>query len=209
MCLRWNRCLRHEPREACASCLLHIVSTLFPSWLILRVWLPTPFPRNLRSLTYPHSCAGVAVYVYCVVTHSFNSPVGNSDMSFFIDGNLVGNFVQPPTGDTTYQYNVPVYVNESLPSGPHTIAIVNGHPDGNQSLTLLDSIVYTYVFPALSPVYVPTDPACADKILLPRRTQLHLSRPPLLPPPPALHRPQLPMPWPIPRHPAPPTRALS
>ncbi|RPD81596.1 hypothetical protein L226DRAFT_2338 [Lentinus tigrinus ALCF2SS1-7] len=64
-------------------------------------------------------------------------------MSFFIDGILVGNFVQPPTGDTTYQYNVPVYVNESLPSGSHTIAIVNGHPSGNQSLTLLDRIVYT------------------------------------------------------------------
>ncbi|RPD58421.1 hypothetical protein L227DRAFT_505389 [Lentinus tigrinus ALCF2SS1-6] len=112
-----------------------------------------------QLLTAAVTFQGVAVYVYCVVTHSFRSPVGNSDMSFFIDGILVGNFVQPPTGDTTYQYNVPVYVNESLPFGSHTIAIVNGHPSGNQSLTLLDRIVYTYVFPALSPVFVPTDPA--------------------------------------------------
>ncbi|KAI0719137.1 hypothetical protein C8T65DRAFT_523365, partial [Cerioporus squamosus] len=96
-----------------------------------------------QPLTAAVTFEGVAVYVYCVVTHSFKSPVGNSDMSFFIDGNLVGQFVQPPTGDTTYEYNVPVYVNESLPPGSHTIAIVNGVPNGNQSLTLLDYIVYT------------------------------------------------------------------
>ncbi|RDX56297.1 hypothetical protein OH76DRAFT_1318572, partial [Lentinus brumalis] len=96
-----------------------------------------------QLLTAAVTFEGVAVYVYCVVTHSFKSPVGNSDMSFFIDGNLVGNFVQPPTGDTTYEYNVPVYANDSLPPGTHTIAIVNGVPNGNQSLTLLDYIVYT------------------------------------------------------------------
>ncbi|TBU46568.1 hypothetical protein BD309DRAFT_840655, partial [Dichomitus squalens] len=89
------------------------------------------------------SFEGVAVYVFCVVTHSFTSPVGNSDMSFFLDGNLVGTFQQPPNGNATYEYNVPVYVNESLPPGQHTIVVVNGELGGNTSLTLLDYIVYT------------------------------------------------------------------
>ncbi|KAI0358959.1 hypothetical protein OH77DRAFT_1121930 [Trametes cingulata] len=86
---------------------------------------------------------GTAVYVFCIVTRSAVSPDGNSDMSFFLDGLLAGKFVQPPNGDAGFQYNVPVYVNESLPAGQHSIAIVNGELNGNKSLILLDYIVYT------------------------------------------------------------------
>ena len=68
-------------------------------------------------------------------------------MSFLLDGNLVGSYRQSPTGDATYEYNVPVYVNESIPPGQHTIALVNGEVNGNTSLTLLDYIVYTSVLP--------------------------------------------------------------
>ncbi|KAI0638986.1 hypothetical protein C8Q77DRAFT_1045880 [Trametes polyzona] len=87
---------------------------------------------------------GVAVYVFCVVTRSLSSPTGTSDMSFYIDGELVGRFIQIANGDATYHYNVPVYVNESLPDGPHTIAIVNGQRGSDKSLVLLDYIVYTH-----------------------------------------------------------------
>ncbi|KAI0367530.1 hypothetical protein BV20DRAFT_981334 [Pilatotrama ljubarskyi] len=87
---------------------------------------------------------GVAVYVFCITTGSTASPDGNSDMSFFIDGELVGKFLQPPNGDTAYDYNVPVYVNRSLSAGQHSIAIVNGEVHGNKSLLLLDYIVYTH-----------------------------------------------------------------
>ncbi|OSD05809.1 hypothetical protein PYCCODRAFT_1361583, partial [Trametes coccinea BRFM310] len=86
---------------------------------------------------------GVAVYVFCIVTRSSTSPDGNSDMTFSIDGQEVGRFVQPPDGDTTYDYNVPVYVNTSLPPGPHQLVILNGQPNGNKSLILLDYVVYT------------------------------------------------------------------
>ncbi|KAH9891100.1 hypothetical protein C8Q73DRAFT_651697 [Cubamyces lactineus] len=91
------------------------------------------------------SFSGVAVYVYCIVTRSSVSPDGNSDMTFFIDGEPVGAFVQPPDGDTAYDYNVPVYTNMSLAAGAHEIVILAGQPNGNKSLILLDYIVYTFV----------------------------------------------------------------
>ena len=99
----------------------------------------------------------MAVYVYCIVTRSTVSPDGNSDMTFFIDGEQVGTFVQPPDGDTTYDYNVPVYANTSLAAGPHEIVILNGQPNGNKTLILLDYIVYTFVMPFYS-----CDVACID-----------------------------------------------
>ncbi|KAH9902419.1 hypothetical protein C8Q73DRAFT_634874 [Cubamyces lactineus] len=88
---------------------------------------------------------GVAVYVFCIVTRSGVSPDGNSDMSFFIDGEQAGQYVVPPDGDTTYAYNVPVFVKEGLSAGSHQLIIVNGHANGNKSLILLDYIIYRSV----------------------------------------------------------------
>lgn len=64
-------------------------------------------------------------------------------MTFFIDGDVVGEFALEPTGSGTIDFNVPVYVNESMPDGVHTFTLQNGHLGGVQSLVLLDSIVYT------------------------------------------------------------------
>ncbi|KAH9850678.1 hypothetical protein C2E23DRAFT_759957, partial [Lenzites betulinus] len=86
---------------------------------------------------------GVAVYVFCIVTRSFTSPDANADMSFFIDDEPVGRYIQAPDGNTTYEYNVPVYVNQSLSNGLHTITVANGQYGADKSLLLLDYIVYT------------------------------------------------------------------
>ncbi|OJT13238.1 hypothetical protein TRAPUB_10257 [Trametes pubescens] len=99
---------------------------------------------SVQNSTAAAQFEGTAVYVFCITTRSNVSPDGNSDMSFFIDGELVGEFIQPPNGSTAYEYNVPVYVNKSLPAGSHTIAIVNGQPGANKSLVLLDYIVYSH-----------------------------------------------------------------
>ncbi|KAI0825218.1 hypothetical protein BC628DRAFT_255421 [Trametes gibbosa] len=98
---------------------------------------------SIQVSTAGVSFEGVAVYVFCVVTRSFTSPDGNSDMSFYIDDELVGRFVQAPNGDPTYEYDVPVYVNQTLANGPHTLTVMNGQLGGNKSLILLDYIVYT------------------------------------------------------------------
>lgn len=66
-------------------------------------------------------------------------------MTFSIDGQTVGSFELAPTGQATYDYNVLVYANSSIPSGTHTFVLQNGQPGGAKSLVLLDYIVYTYV----------------------------------------------------------------
>jgi len=83
--------------------------------------------------------------VYCAIAHSSGAPDGNSDMTFFIDGEIVGTFSQPPStgSQPDYQYHVPVYVNYSMPATLHTFALQNGHIGGQESLVLLDSIIYT------------------------------------------------------------------
>ncbi len=63
-------------------------------------------------------------------------------MLFKIDGVEVGTFIQPPNGNPQYNYSVPVYVNESLPQGFHTVTLESGHL-GQKSLVLLDRVVYT------------------------------------------------------------------
>jgi hypothetical protein len=106
---------------------------------------PSPF---LISLSPFHSSRksffiGSAVYVFVALADSLVSPDGTSDMTFVIDDNIVGTFTLLPLGLPTYQYNVSVYSNTSLPAGPHTLSVVTGQVNGPKSLILLDYIVYT------------------------------------------------------------------
>ncbi|KAJ3788331.1 hypothetical protein GGU10DRAFT_262979 [Lentinula aff. detonsa] len=89
---------------------------------------------------------GSAVYVFCALAESVKSPDGNSDMAFYVDGQLMGSFVKPALGiNNTYEYQFPVFSANSLAPGEHTLVLQNGHVNGTQSLVLLDYIVYTYV----------------------------------------------------------------
>ena len=86
---------------------------------------------------------GSAIYVICALALTTSSPAGNSDMSFYIDQQLVGTFAQSAPGTSGYQYNVTVYANSALTYGTHTFTIQNGHVNGPKSLVLLDRIIYT------------------------------------------------------------------
>ncbi|KAJ7275496.1 hypothetical protein B0H12DRAFT_263635 [Mycena haematopus] len=81
-----------------------------------------------------------AVYVYCALSRS---PNANADMTFFLDGVVVGNFTQTPIGTAGFDYDVLVYANPSILPGAHTLTLQNGHQNGVESVMILDSIVYT------------------------------------------------------------------
>lgn len=66
-------------------------------------------------------------------------------MTFFLDGEQVGDLEQPPTGNNTYLYNQIVLSHTGLSDGSHTIQIDSGH-NGTKALLLLDKIVYTCVY---------------------------------------------------------------
>jgi hypothetical protein len=66
-------------------------------------------------------------------------------MTFFIDNEVVGTFSLASYigNESEYQYNVPIYVNHSMPAGVHKFTLQNGQKRGQKSLIMLDSIVYT------------------------------------------------------------------
>ncbi|KAL5490658.1 hypothetical protein ACEPAI_5492 [Sanghuangporus weigelae] len=85
---------------------------------------------------------GSAVYVQVILTGSPNFPVGNSDFTFYIDNVEVGTFQKLADGDTSYQWNQTVFSKNNLSNSLHTLIIEVGRSD-NESLFLLDSIIYT------------------------------------------------------------------
>ncbi|KAL5528884.1 hypothetical protein ACEPAG_4858 [Sanghuangporus baumii] len=85
---------------------------------------------------------GIAVYVQVILTGSPNFPVGNSDFTFYIDNDEVGTFQKLADGDTSYQWNQTVFSKNDLSNSLHTLVIEVGRSD-NESLFLLDSIIYT------------------------------------------------------------------
>ncbi|KAF8987747.1 hypothetical protein BDQ17DRAFT_1334877 [Cyathus striatus] len=112
----------------------------------------TYFPANSNlpptgPLNATFSFSGTAIYVFCAISLSISSPTGFSNMTFYIDNELVGQFERVPPGlQGDYQYNVSVYSNTSLPAGEHTFMLQNGQfgNGGNKSLTLFDYLVYSY-----------------------------------------------------------------
>lgn len=114
-------------------------------------WHDSTFNKNSGSNAYPNqvlnvsmSLNGTAIYVICILAKTATSPTGNSDMSFYIDNDFVGEFYQTAPGEPGYQYNFTVYSNNSIPNGLHTFKLQNGHVDGIKALVILDAIIYSY-----------------------------------------------------------------
>ncbi|PBL00436.1 hypothetical protein ARMGADRAFT_1006643 [Armillaria gallica] len=121
------------------------------SQAIDETWHDSTFNKDPGSNNYPNqvlnvstSFNGTAIYVICILAKTASSPTGNSDMSFYIDNDFVGEFYQTAPGEQGYQYNYTVYSNNSIPDGLHTFKLQNGHVDGIKALVMLDAIIYSY-----------------------------------------------------------------
>ncbi|KAK0470408.1 uncharacterized protein EV420DRAFT_1500511 [Desarmillaria tabescens] len=120
-----------------------------PSMAINGSWHDSTFDQNAKNS--PNKVRnvstifnGTAIHVTCILAKTTTSPFGNSDMSFYIDDILVGQFKKTAPGESGFEYNVTVYSNSSIPSGQHKFTIQNGHVGGIKSLLLLDALVYSY-----------------------------------------------------------------
>lgn len=102
-----------------------------------------------------YSCcflAGTAVYVYAIITRSSDFPVGNTNLSFYLDGATSpdSNFILAPNGNTEYHYNQLVYSNTSMDLRWHNLTIASGGTaETEMTMFLLDYVVYTCIFFAL------------------------------------------------------------
>ncbi|KAJ7674450.1 hypothetical protein B0H17DRAFT_1334889 [Mycena rosella] len=97
--------------------------------------------RNAPSLTASVNFYGTSVWVTCIMSNSLTTPIGTSNMKFFLDGADVGNFSYNPTGAGGFVPNTIVFTSEALNLTWHTLVIENGV--SSTSLTILDSISYS------------------------------------------------------------------
>ena len=87
---------------------------------------------------------GTAFYVQVILTGSIELPPGKTDLTFYIDGAVVGRFRREADGDSSYKFNQTIFSRAGLSNKLHTLRIESGR-EGDACLLLLDSIIYTYV----------------------------------------------------------------
>lgn len=88
---------------------------------------------------------GVAIYAYCILGNTIgplDAPPMNVSIS--LDQDYVGEFVYTPTTSTDFIYNFPIYANDTLSNGQHTLSL-SAVGTTNASLVLFDYAIYTYV----------------------------------------------------------------
>lgn len=84
---------------------------------------------------------GTAVYAYAILANTLTF-TALTNLTFMLDGALVGSFVHVPSNSGFYQYGFPIYANSSLTNEQHTFRIeAAGGPNG--SLILFDNLLYT------------------------------------------------------------------
>ncbi|KZP05468.1 hypothetical protein FIBSPDRAFT_1004719, partial [Athelia psychrophila] len=91
---------------------------------------------------------GTAVYAYCVVPNTVQEATTLTNLTFLMDGQLVGTYEHIPMTSTNYQYNIPVYMNMSLSYQEHTPTIEAAGT--NTSVILFDYVAYMCVLASLS-----------------------------------------------------------
>ncbi|KAH0832372.1 hypothetical protein J3R83DRAFT_13401, partial [Lanmaoa asiatica] len=86
---------------------------------------------------------GTALYIFFIIA---NIQIGTSTLTnieFVLDGVVVSQYTHIPSSTISdYQYNVPVYVNEALTNGEHTMMIQPASLQNNM-LMLFDYLIYS------------------------------------------------------------------
>ncbi|TDL24136.1 hypothetical protein BD410DRAFT_719993 [Rickenella mellea] len=87
---------------------------------------------------------GSAIYVYGILANQVPFATTATNLTFTLDGAVVGTFVHVPDSSSDFIYNVPFYTNPSLPMGQHTLHI-ESNAVTQSALILFDYAIYTYV----------------------------------------------------------------
>lgn len=101
------------------------------------------YPPDNFAPTAELTFTGVAVYVYGILRYD-NPSLRATDLTFLIDGELVGNYSQPDSSKKGWEYSALLFSHTSLSSKQHNLTIQNGvHQGKDASVLLLDYIVYS------------------------------------------------------------------
>ena len=88
-------------------------------------------------------CAGSAIYAFFIIANAIPNGTALTSLTFELDGSQVGSFTNTAMKGSDYLYDVPGYVNTSIPNGPHQLDIIAS--GASASIVLFDYAVYTYV----------------------------------------------------------------
>ncbi|PIL32315.1 hypothetical protein GSI_05561 [Ganoderma sinense ZZ0214-1] len=131
--------------QDCPTCNVHsgnTTDTIDVSQVFDGTWHDSTFHPGDPDHTITASFIGTAVYVYNIIGNQIPSTITFTNLTFWINSDLVGSYVHPPENTAGFEYGVLVYANTSLPNGQHFLTIrAGGGP--NASLILFDRLVYT------------------------------------------------------------------
>lgn len=113
-------------------------STVDRTWHYATYLAEAPLPYSMTV-----QFKGTAVYAYNVIANNVSADISaDTNLTFYIDNDYVGRYIHIPLPDTMgVQYDVMVYMNQSLPHELHTFTMQATGP--KRSLVLFDYIVYT------------------------------------------------------------------
>ncbi|KAI0697161.1 hypothetical protein BC835DRAFT_1270856 [Cytidiella melzeri] len=131
--------------NGCAACALHPS----PSSMFQNTWHDTSTGSKLLARQIEVNFIGTAIYVFFTVPDLLNSPglvPFTTNLTFTLDGEMVGQYSHQPEGTTDYLYNVPCYTNDSLSPGSHFLDVSVEPYNGSPSFALFDYLIYTCVW---------------------------------------------------------------
>ncbi|KAF9445377.1 hypothetical protein P691DRAFT_805740 [Macrolepiota fuliginosa MF-IS2] len=127
--------------QNCDTCSVTSIGGLDPGETYQRSWHDSSYlgdsPHFATFVFY-----GFAIYVFGILANNKGSWVPNIDLQFYIDGRLMSTFQQSLPDQLAY--NVSYFGIKDLTNGEHLLTIFNGEVGKNQSLALIDYLVYSY-----------------------------------------------------------------
>ena len=133
--------VRWDQGNTCLGCLVNHtfvdVSRAFDGTWHDSTYSGIGYPEH--SITF--NFTGTAVYVYHLLANTVPKTTTLTNLSFHIDGALVGLFKHEPDSSSDILYHVLVYANASIPNAEHVMEIRAGGTDA--SLMLFDFVEYT------------------------------------------------------------------
>ncbi|KAH9897634.1 hypothetical protein C8Q73DRAFT_364946 [Cubamyces lactineus] len=104
-------------------------------------WHDSTYRPSQPESTIAVTFTGQAVYVFNLIVNSLpKGTITLTALTFYVDGELSGNYSHTPDNSPDVLYDVPVF-SARLPHGPHTLSIRSG--GSSVALVLFDYIIYT------------------------------------------------------------------
>ncbi|KAI0092532.1 hypothetical protein BDY19DRAFT_990247 [Irpex rosettiformis] len=121
-------------------------------------------PSRDPPLTLSFKFTGNAVYLFNIIARG-----DPTDVSIIIDGNLITRYTSDTNLPVGFMYNVPVFSQDNLPFGEHTVEM---SADGNdQTLVLFDYALYTTTESGDAPPSIPSTPSTPSTSSEPKVTE--------------------------------------